>query len=65
MAAMMKTSFIALSCVDYRNAALPPVQIDNARSAKNENEIYERYNLEPRELGSGNQTIIEQRLFRS
>jgi hypothetical protein len=53
MAAMMKTSFIALSCVDYRNAALPPVQIDNAGSAKNENEIYERYSQEPRGPASG------------
>jgi hypothetical protein len=37
--AMMKTSFIALSCFDYRKAALPPMLLDNAGSAKNENEI--------------------------
>jgi len=40
MIAMMKTSCIALSCVECRKAAaLPPVQLDNARSAKNENAI--------------------------
>jgi hypothetical protein len=39
MIAMMKTRFTALSCVECRNAALSPVLPDNARSAKNENEI--------------------------
>jgi hypothetical protein len=39
MIAMMKTNFIALSCVDYRDTALPPMLLDNARPAKNENEI--------------------------
>jgi hypothetical protein len=39
MIAMMNMSFIALSCVEYRKAALPPRALDNARSAKNENEI--------------------------
>jgi hypothetical protein len=39
MIGMMKTSFIALSCVECRKAALSPVLLDNARTAKNENEI--------------------------
>jgi hypothetical protein len=38
MIAMMKTNFIALSCVEYRKATSAPAE-DNARSAKNENEI--------------------------
>jgi hypothetical protein len=37
--AMMKTSFIALSCVEYRKAALSPVALENARTEKKENEI--------------------------
>jgi hypothetical protein len=39
MAAMMHTSFIALSCVEYRKAALSPVPLENARTEKKENEI--------------------------
>ena len=38
---------IALSCVDYRKTALPPVLIGDARSAQNQNEIYERSSPEP------------------
>jgi hypothetical protein len=30
MTAMTNASFIALSCVEFRKAALPPVPIDNA-----------------------------------
>jgi hypothetical protein len=37
--ATIGTTLIALSCVECRKTALPPVWIDNARSAKSENEI--------------------------
>jgi hypothetical protein len=39
MIGTMKTSFIALSCVDCRKAALSPALLDNAGTAKKENEI--------------------------
>jgi hypothetical protein len=42
MITMMKTRRIALSCVECNNTALPPVPVDNAASAENKNEIYER-----------------------